>query len=146
MILSNPPVAVMTYACWRRLGSDSKVIGRQIAGHTIIGVAPKEFTGSLYGLDGDLVRSLSGAEGTKEWMSQRDARRLVLVARLKPGVSRRQAQTEMTALAARLAAAYPKEDKNRTTVVARASLLPPDAIADAEMIYCDSISLAEDLL
>jgi predicted permease len=130
---SNPPVAVMTYACWKRLGSDPKIAGRQIAGHTIIGVAPKEFTGSLYGLDGDLVRALSGVENTKDWMSQRDSRRLVLLARLKPGVSRRQAQAEMTALAAQLSAAYPKEDKNRAAVLTRASLLPPGAMADAEM-------------
>jgi hypothetical protein len=49
---ADPPVAVMTYACWNRLGSDPDIVGRQIAQHTIVGVAPREFTGSLYGLDG----------------------------------------------------------------------------------------------
>jgi len=40
----------------------------------------------------------------------------------------------MTALAGQLATAYPKEDKNRTAMVTRATLLPPDGIADAELV------------
>ncbi len=40
----------------------------------------------------------------------------------------------MAALAGRLATAYPKDDKNRTAVVTRATLLPPDGIDTAELI------------
>src|SRR5580704_829252 len=36
---SSPPVAVMTYACWKRLGSNPNVIGTKLAGNTIVGVA-----------------------------------------------------------------------------------------------------------
>jgi predicted permease len=123
-------VAVMTYSCWKRLGADPHMAGKTIAGFTILGVTPKEFTGSFYGLNGDLLISLSSIEAE---FAKRDIRHLVLTARLKPGVGRSQAQAEMSALAGRLAAAYPKDDKNRTGVVTRATLLPPDAMENAEI-------------
>src|ERR1700733_8256544 len=123
--------AVMTYSCWKRLGSDPNIAGKTVAGFTILGITPKEFTGSFYGLNGDLLMSLSGNK--PDWFAQRDSRHLVLTARLKPGVSLHQAQAEMSALAGRLATAYPKDDKNRTAVVTRATLLPPDAMENAEI-------------
>ena len=38
----------------------------------------------------------------------------------------------MTALSGQLASAYPKEDKGRSAIIARATLFPPDAIPNAE--------------
>ncbi len=122
-------IAVMTWSCWNRLGADRKIVGKKLAGHTIVGVAPKEFTGSFYGLNGDLLVPM-GQEYTAARNNPRDARRLYLTARLKPGVTRQQAQAEMKRLSAQLAAAYPKEDRNRTAVVSRATLLPTDGIDD----------------
>ena len=52
------PVAVMTYSCWKRLGGDPNISGKEIAGFTIVGVAPREFIGSFYGFNGDLLTSL----------------------------------------------------------------------------------------
>ncbi len=115
------PVAVVTYSCWVRLGSDPNITGKEIAGYTIVGVAPRDFTGSFYGFNGDLLTSLPRTDPD---FTKRDARPLVLVARLKPGVSRRQAQADLSTLSAQLASAYPKEDKDVTAVVARATLLP----------------------
>jgi len=131
---AKEPVAVMTYSCWKRLGADPNIAGKTVVGVTILGVTPREFTGSFYGVNGDLLTSLSKNSNNADWFTQRDSRQLFLTARLKPGVSRRQAQAEMTALAGQLATAYPKEDKNRTAMVTRATLLPPDGIADAELV------------
>ena len=131
---SRTPIAVMTYACWERLGSDPNIVGKVLVKRTIVGVTPKDFTGSFYGLNGDLLIPLSESEYTATWRTQRDARRLFLLARLKPGVSRRKAQAEMATLSGQLASAYPKEDKGRSVVIARATLLPPDAVATAEMV------------
>ena len=116
------PVAVMTYSCWKRLGSDPNISGKEIAGFTIVGVAPREFTGSFYGFNGDLLTSLPRSDPA---FTKRDDRGIVLVARLKPGVSRRQAQADMSALSGQLASAFPKEDKDVAAVVTRATLLPP---------------------
>jgi len=125
-------IAVMTYSCWKRLGSDHHIVGKVVAGITIVGVAPKEFTGSFFGINGDLVTPLSQVDGDRAWFAQRDVRRLFLMARLKPGVTRREAQAEMAALSGQLATAYPKEDKERGVAVTRATLLPPDLIPTAE--------------
>ncbi|HEY1757558.1 MAG TPA: ADOP family duplicated permease [Bryobacteraceae bacterium] len=131
---SKEPLAVMTYSCWQRLGAEPNIAGKSVGGSTIVGVAPKEFTGSFYGVNGDLLTSLSRVGNNADWFAQRDSRQLFLTARLKPGVSRSQAQAEMAALSGRLATAYPKEDKNRTAIVARATLLPPDGVAAAELV------------
>ena len=131
---SNTRAAVMMYSCWERMGSDRHIVGKKVAGYTITGVAPKEFTGSLYGLNGDLVTPLTVADYDRTWFTKRDARRLFLIARLKPGASRGEAQAEMSTLSGQLATAYPKEDKGRTAVVTRATLLPPDLIPNAELM------------
>ncbi|HEY4363216.1 MAG TPA: ADOP family duplicated permease [Bryobacteraceae bacterium] len=130
---SGAKIAVMTYTCWKRLGSDANIIGTVIAGNTIIGVTPREFTGSFYGVNGDLLLPLDNSlrPGDRE---KRDARGLFLLARLKPGVTKTQAQAEVAQLAGQLASAYPAEDKGRTAVVARASLLPPDGVQTAEWV------------
>src|SRR6185369_14329497 len=64
-----------------------------------------------------------------------------LIGRLKPGVSRRQAQAEITMLARQLAEAYPQADKGRTALLTRASLLPPDAVAGARWVSAIVIAL-----
>jgi predicted permease len=127
---SKSDVQVMTYSEWQRLGSDPHVVGKKLGGVTVIGVAPKEFTGSLFGINGDFVKPLS----TYDTQGPRDRRDLVLTGRLKPGVTLRQAQAEMTLLSQQLTAAYPKEDEDRTAVVTRATLLPPDAIQTTQLL------------
>src|SRR5438309_6149066 len=128
---SGPLSAVMTYACWQRLGADPHIAGKQFGQYTIIGVAPRSFTGSFYGLNGDLLTLVES--GDVAWTTRRESRQLFLIGRLRSGVSRRQAQTEVAGLAAQLATAWPKEDGKRTAVVTRATLLPPDALATAEL-------------
>ena len=116
------PVAVMTYSCWKRLGSDPNISGKEVAGVTIVGVAPREFVGSFFGFNGDLLTSLPRSDPS---FTKRGDRGLILLARLKPGVSRRQAQADMAALSGQLASAFPKEDKDVAAVVTRATLAPP---------------------
>ena len=139
---STTPIAVMTYSCWVRLGSDPNMIGRKIGSFSIVGVTPKEFTGAFYGFNGDLLTPLVGWDYNGDWRRHRDARRLFLIARLKPGVSQSQAQAEVSAMFAQLTAAYPKEEGNRKGVVARATLLPPDGMATAEVIFGTLLAVA----
>ena len=131
---SKTPVAVMTYSCWMRLGAKPDIVGKVLANNTIVGVLPKEFTGSIFGVNGDLLLPWSDANYPPASRAQRDDRRLMLLARLKPGVDRRQAQADIAALSGQLATAYPKEDKGRTAVLTRATLLPPDAMPTTELM------------
>ncbi len=126
-------IAVLTYAGWVRLGSDPQIIGKKVGAQVIIGVAPREFKGSLYGLDGDVLSPLTESDEKAAWLTQREARQLSLIARLRPGVTKEAAQAEISALAAQLAVAYPKEDKGQTAVLTRATMLPPEAIPTAEL-------------
>ena len=123
-------IAVMTYSCWKRLGADPNMVGKVLARTTIIGITPKEFTGAFFGLDGDLFTTIDGGP----WRTQRTARQLSLLARLKPGLTRREANADVATLAGQLASAFPREDKGHTAVATRATLLPPDAIPTAELM------------
>src|SRR5262249_7873244 len=101
--------------------------------YTIIGVAPKEFTGSFFGFNGDLLVPLSRTDDDSAWLTNRGNRQLFLIGRLKPGVTRSQAQAEISTLTRQLASAYPKEDKTLVATVTRATMLPPDLLPDAEL-------------
>jgi macrolide transport system ATP-binding/permease protein len=72
--------------------------------------------------------------GAGPWRTQRTARQLSLLARLKPGFTRREANADVATLAGQLASAFPRENKGHTAVVTRATLLPPDAIPTAELM------------
>jgi predicted permease len=126
-------IAVMTYHGWKRHGADPNIVGTTVGSYTIIGVTPREFTGSFYGLNADLLTTISSDQNEPSWSTKRDARHFYLIGRLKPGISKRQAQAEMSTLARQLASAYPKEDKDLVPVLTRATMLPPDAIPDAEL-------------
>jgi hypothetical protein len=65
-------IAVMTYTCWKRLGSDPNIIGKKVLSNTIIGVTPPDFSGTFYGLNGDVFVTLASAEKDDAWF--RDAR------------------------------------------------------------------------
>ena len=59
---SKTPAAVMMYSTWRRLGADPAIVGKVFAKQTIVGVMPKEFTGSLFGIHGDLLVTMLDCE------------------------------------------------------------------------------------
>lgn len=133
---SGAAVAVLTYAGWTRWNRDPKLIGRiaYTLDHTpvtIIGVAPKEFTGPMLGFGADLIVNFW------DWRPQdlaREARGLKLLGHLKPGVSIQQARADLAALSAHLARDYPKEDAGRVAELVPATMLPPDGISDARLI------------
>ena len=110
------PVAVISYRMWQnRFHGDPNVLGKEIRLNrhqlTIIGVAPPDFRGSTVGLVYDVWMPITMANemgtggGTLNYRGCRDLTSTIV--RLKPGVTRDQAQGEISALAGRLAAAYP---------------------------------------
>ena len=119
--LNAPPVVVLGYRAWTtRFASDPDVIGRiiRIEGNpvTVIGVAPANHAASMnFGAHTDFwmpLKTLVGF-GVPPNMLDRDVAEpaFMVKARLRPGVTVVRAQAAMTALGARLAREYPKEDK-----------------------------------
>jgi putative ABC transport system permease protein len=105
--------AILGYQLWQRqFGGKSDVIGKTIqlddAPYTIVGVMPRNFY-FIWNNQLDVMTPL--ALPPSRWTEAgRSSRDLQTVARLKPGVSRDQAQKEMDTIAARVAAAHPASD------------------------------------
>ena len=102
-------VVVLTDALWRsRFAADPAIVGRTIrvdgTNQTVIGVMPANFAYPLFWGQLHIIRPLVVVA---YWQHQRTNRWLETIARLKPGVSLAQAQTEMDTIAARLARQYP---------------------------------------
>ena len=119
--LNAHPVAVVSYEMWRdRFGRDPNIIGRtQLLNglaHTIVGVAPEGFYGTFVGYAFQFwvpVSMQPQFSAGVDKLEDRGARWIEGYVRLKPGVSMSQAQTELSAIAARLETAYPDTNKGR---------------------------------
>lgn len=109
------PVAVISDRFWRRhFDSDPQIVGKTISVNrqelTVIGVAPREFSGTIVGFSFDLWVPLAMEpllRGTGNWADYRAGRVFRVLARLKTGVSLPEARAEMQTIARRLAQSYP---------------------------------------
>jgi predicted permease len=112
-------VVILSQALWQsRFGSDPRVLGRELVldgrRHTVVGVMPALRVAAWYPATVQVWKPLAW---TAEERAVRGERQLNVIARLKPGVDRLQAQAEMDTLAGRLAQAYPDTDKGWSAVV-----------------------------
>jgi putative ABC transport system permease protein len=108
---SGPKVAVLSYNFWRQqFHGDPNVVGRTIHldanSVTVIGVLPRDFEFAP-GRDANIWVPFHLGPGMR---TRRNLRWMPVIGRLAPGVTLAQARTEMNAIDARLAAAYPKEN------------------------------------
>lgn len=130
------PVTVLSYGFWqRRYGSDAAIVGKTIKvtgqPYTVVGVAAREFIGTepdapSFWIPLMMRDQLSQAGGWQHqrWLTERDADAFVLFGRLKPGVSREQAQAELSGIAGQLAQAYPERHrKARVTLSGAATFI-----------------------
>jgi len=106
----GPRVVVLSDGLWRgRFGADLSLIGRTITldgvATTVIGVMPPRFA---YPSGTDLWTPLRFTP--EELATQRGAHYLDVIGRLRPGASVADANTDLAAIQARLAAAYPNTD------------------------------------
>ena len=117
------PVAVIGYDLWqRRFGADMAIVGKTIKLNaqpfTVIGVAVEGFEGTVVGGATEIwlpitmfaeARPLEDEKGN--YLAERGMQWIDGFARLKPSVTLQQAQAEMTAIAQRLARAYPNTNE-----------------------------------
>ncbi len=114
------PVAILSDRLWRqRFEADPSVVGRGITlngrAYVVNGVMPAGFQFPIGDEDIDLYTPLE--QDAWPTMRLRDGRLIRVLARLHAGVSLSEAQAEMSAIAARLATAYPDTNRNWGTLV-----------------------------
>jgi putative ABC transport system permease protein len=110
------PFVVLSNAFWsRRFSSDPGVIGKTLTlngtNFTIVGVMPArfDFPGQEVVMWVTLTQAMSGAPN---YANSRTNHSFCVVARLKDGVTPKQAQTEMDVIASRLQRQYPETNAN----------------------------------
>jgi putative ABC transport system permease protein len=112
----NERVVVLSYALWqRRFGADPAILNQKITldnrNVTVIGVMPPQFQ---YPLGVEIWLPFSFPASMQSPFRSREFHFLRPVARLKPSVSRAQAQAEVEGIARRLQALYPKTNANQS--------------------------------
>ncbi|MFL6514120.1 MAG: ABC transporter permease [Chthoniobacterales bacterium] len=137
-------VAIVSYGYWQKHNRDQDMVGSQVVINgrpfTIVGIAPRGFTGTLQifspevwlplGVYDQVANDFQDIE-TRGTFGQRAGQQLIIVGRLKPGITAAKAEPSLKGLAANLEKAFPVEQKDQTFQIApvsRSSVsdAPPD--------------------
>jgi predicted permease len=123
------PVAIASHALWKRHRFDPNLIGQvlRVNGRqfTIIGIAPERFTGpsalvgpELYFPLGCFDLLMAQADSAdRRTLERLDSHPLILVGRLKPGVSLAAGEAALQPVAVSLASAAPAEEQDRALII-----------------------------
>ena len=108
-------VVVLSDGLWRRrFGADSQIVGRPVTLNgqpfTVVGVMPAGFTGVT---DEAQLWIPFAQYAPQPGMRDRGSRGFTVLGRLDQGVTRAEAQAELTTIAARLEREYPKTNEGR---------------------------------
>ena len=113
------PVMVLSYAYWKEhFGSAPDVVGKKVSVNgrpvTIIGVAPQGFTGifSLASTQGYLPLGMATSENPPDFMTNRGDRNMAVLARLRPGVGIKEADSSLGVIAQRFSQDHPEVEKD----------------------------------
>ena len=134
------PVIIVSHGLWQRsLGGSANVIGAtvRISGveYTVVGVAPRQFTGTIPGIAADFwvplmmverfsfsgVQSSSQEDPGTSRLTRRGNRWLFVKARLKEGRTIEEARAQLETIYARLRGEYPITNKDVTVSVVPAT-------------------------
>src|SRR6187401_2442810 len=122
-------VAIVSHNYWKREGLNPAMLGSTITidsrPFTVIGIMPPGFTGTTQVFAPEIWLPLGVYEqvandfesGNKDKLEDRGGRQLMIVGRLKAGVTAAAAAPALQALAAGLEQAYPVEQKDQTFMI-----------------------------
>lgn len=115
-IIGGEPAVVLSDRLWRdRFGADPTLVGKVVRLNnrplTVVGIAPPEFVGTKAFLAMAFWTPLeTWRSGSGRWVDDRSQRSLSLIARLAPGRSLEQAESELAVLSARLGRSHIEEE------------------------------------
>ena len=129
----NSAVAIVSYNYWKREGFNPAMLGSTITidsrPFTVIGILPQGFTGTTQVFAPEIFLPLGVYDQVandfetenKGSLQDRGGKQLMIVGRLKPGMTAVAAAPALKALAASLEQAYPVEQKDQTFTIDRLS-------------------------
>jgi predicted permease len=125
---ANAQVAIVSHGYWKRNGGSAGVLGSKIVingrPHSVVGVMPEGFTGTMHIFGSEVWVPLSvydqvanefNAQGSQS-LGDRAGRHLNVVGRLKPAITAASAEPALRQLAANLEQAFPAEQKDQTFI------------------------------
>jgi predicted permease len=139
---ANIPVAIVTYRHWQREQLDPAFVGKTVRVNTrdftVVGVAPKDFTGTMALVSADIYLPLGVYDtvdsdrfrNEAKSIADRSSTGLVLAGRLDPDLSDVVVGERLGALSRQMEEAYPAENKDQllsTSPLARVTTSPQPA-------------------
>ncbi len=127
------PVAVMSYGTWqKRFASDPGIVGKTVLingnNFTIVGVMPNDFVGTEVAYTPEFFVPFMMAEIIEpgnRYLDCRDCDNFFVTGRLKPGITREQANASLQSLMQQMAKENPKENEGRGVKVLSVGLFLP---------------------
>jgi predicted permease len=145
---NSASLIVLSETLWRsRFGADPQIVGKPIllSGRTftVVGIAPAAFRSVGQILDTHFWVPLGVTHQLVAHLPAQNARDyhwLSVVGRMRPGVTRKEVEAELTTIGARLAQSFPATDKDITFPVEQAGSLPPRE-KSATLIFLSALSI-----
>jgi predicted permease len=138
--VNSAPYVVLSDAAWRRLfDGDPAVVGKTVRlneqSFTVIGVAGPSFHGTERLAWPDywipIINNLGGAD----YLRDRADRAVLVIGRLRPGVTPQQATSDLDGIAAQLAKEHPTTDKAVVVRLIRPGLMGDDGEGIRRFLY-----------
>ena len=131
---ANLASAILSYSYWRKRGSDPNPLGKPIRINgrvfNVVGVTPEGFTGTtamisseLYLPLGTYQEAINDFSGPVKTLASRNNHVLIVVGRLRPGLTQAAADAQLAVVASQLEKAYPGENRDQTFVARTLSRL-----------------------
>ncbi len=116
------PVAVITHACWqKRFASDPNILGKEVIINgrkfSIIGIAAPGFYGSEIALNAEIwfpMMMQRVIEPSNDYLEARGSENIFVQGRLQAGITMKQAEADVQAIAAQLAKDFPQNSEGAT--------------------------------
>jgi predicted permease len=122
------PVAIASYSFWKKNSAASDVLGRTLRVNgrlvTVVGIAAEGFTGTTAMISPELYLPLGMYEAMVNDfdnairpLAARDNHCLIVVGRLRPGITQQTADRQLAAVADSMAQSFPAENRDQSLIV-----------------------------